>query len=125
MGSTTRPTPLADLKHVSMKTTPTSQHPFFDTVWRLQHTLNEHSPLLREDIRAKISDNFGCWPAEMKSYEAIRKALDFERILVNFSGNSTITASSVNIQQVYYSSELFTRSDTSNFIIFFVFFIHL
>ena len=91
-----------------------SQHPFFDTVWRLQHSLNEHSPLLRDEVREKIRENYGCWPAEIKSYEAIRKSLYFERILVNFSGNSTITAGSVNIQQVYHPCELFTIFHKSN-----------
>lgn len=91
-----------------------SQHPFFSTVWRLQHSLNEHSPLLRDEVRAKISENYGCWPSEMRSYEAIRKALYFEKILVNFSGNSTITASSVNIQQIYTLSDMIVGYQFSN-----------
>ncbi len=76
-------------------------HPYFRSSWRVLHTLNQESPLLTKEVRKKITDNGGSWPAELNKEEAIRDSIDFDQFLVSFKGLSKSTGTKVYSHQVY------------------------
>jgi len=81
-------------------------HPFFRRVWNVQHVLNEHSPLLQREVRAQIKRNNGCWPDHLKTYQEVSDSIEFEQIVVNFSGTSNASNSIVHTQKIYERSDL-------------------
>ena len=78
-----------------------SSHPLFQRVWRLQHYLDQDSPLLKKEVREKVRANDGFWPSDMKNVKDIRSSLNFEQILLNFCGTSVICSGSVNTHHIY------------------------
>jgi hypothetical protein len=81
-------------------------HPCFKRVWRLHHILDQHSPLLTHPIRKVIKQNSGMWTEEMINAKTIRKSIIFEKLIINFSGTSPISASELCIQQEYYYDDI-------------------
>jgi len=79
----------------------TDSHPFFKRVWNICHRLNEESPLLSRTARKMIAENGGYWPEELNNHKSIRKHLQFTEIIVNFSGTTNVSGSSVFAVHVY------------------------
>lgn len=77
------------------------EHPFFKRVWLARHTLNHHSPLLRQEARELVRLNGGHWPNELNNAEAVRASVHFDQIIVSLSGTSNVDANSVYAQKVY------------------------
>jgi hypothetical protein len=78
-----------------------SEHPFFKRVWLARHVLDHASPLLTQKTRRAIRRNGGFWPAHLNSYEAVRRSLDFNQILVSLNGVSNVSAADVYAQKIY------------------------
>ena len=78
-----------------------SEHPFFKRVWLARHVLDDASPLLTQKTRRAIRRNGGFWPAHLNSYEAVRRSLDFNQILVSLNGVSNVSAADVYAQKIY------------------------
>jgi hypothetical protein len=92
--------------------------PLFQNVWTIRHVLDEKSPLLKPKIRTAIKDHQGSWTADMCSNpQAVQNCIQFEKILVSFSGTSQLNASSVYSQKVYSSEDLFVGYDFENMLI--------
>ncbi len=81
-------------------------HPYFRTSWRIAHTLNEESPLLKKEVRKKIIANGGTWPAELNNCDAIEDSIDFDQFLVSFKGISKSTGTDVYSHHVYTKEDL-------------------
>ena len=79
----------------------TPDHPFFKRVWTVRHTLDCDSPLLADDAKQGIRLNNGYWPREFNNPDCARACLNFDQILVSFSGTSNADANSVYAQKVY------------------------
>jgi hypothetical protein len=77
------------------------EHPFFKRVWLARHTLDHHSPLLRQEARELVRLNGGHWPHELNNAEAVRASIHFDQIIVSLSGTSNVDANSVYAQKVY------------------------
>lgn len=80
-------------------------HPYFRTSWRVLHTLDMNSPLLTKNVRNKIRDAGGSWPAALNTKEEIEKCIDFDQLLVSFRGLSKSTGTEV------YSHHVYTKDD--------------
>lgn len=78
-----------------------SDHPFFKRVWLARHVLDEHSPILKPKVRARIRRHHGVWPENLNSHQAIRDSLCFNQILVSMNGVSNVSASDVYAQKIY------------------------
>lgn len=76
-------------------------HPYFKRVWMIRHTLNEESPLLSNRAREMVIVNKGYWPKELNNPASVRSSIQFDKLLVNFSGTSNADANSVYAQHVY------------------------
>ena len=79
----------------------TPDHPFFKRVWTIRHTLDCESPILADDAKQAIRLNNGFWPREFNDPLCVRACLNFDQILVSFSGTSNADANSVYAQKVY------------------------
>lgn len=79
----------------------TDSHPFFKRVWMVRHKLDANSPLLSSEAHDLIVKNGGFWPAELNSYQAVRKHVDFREIMVSFNGTSNVSGSTVFSQKLY------------------------
>ena len=79
----------------------TPEHPFFKRVWTARHVLNGDSPLLSNEVRRKVRENNGFWPAELNNYAAVRASVHFDQILVSLSGTANADANNVYAQKVY------------------------
>jgi hypothetical protein len=79
----------------------TDSHPFFKRAWLIRHVLNSSSPLLSDEARAMVERNNGFWPQELNSYASVRKHVFFNQLIVNFSGTSHGSGSSVFGHKVY------------------------
>ena len=77
------------------------EHPFFRKVWVVRHTLDEHSPLLRQHARMRVKANNGFWPTDLNNAEGVRAAFSFDQLLVSLSGTSNADAKSVYAQHIY------------------------
>jgi hypothetical protein len=55
----------------------TDNHPFFKRVWLVRHKLDANSPLLSPEAHDLVVKNGGFWPAELNSYQAVRKHVGF------------------------------------------------
>lgn len=73
----------------------TSQ-PYLSYIMYLRSYLNEHSPLLKKSVRARIQE-LGGWPPEINDHASIRNCLSASvfQILVAFEGTSNLTANTV------------------------------
>lgn len=79
----------------------TDSHPFFKRSWNIRHVLDASSPLLSAKARRKIEENDGCWPDEWNNYSSVRELLQFNEIIVSFTGKANDSGTSVYSQQVY------------------------
>jgi hypothetical protein len=79
----------------------TDSHPFFKRVWLVRHKLDANSPLLSSEALDLIAKNGGFWPAELNSYQAVRKHVGFREIMVSFNGTSNVSGSTVYSQKLY------------------------
>jgi hypothetical protein len=96
------PSGLLEPRHIFAKLEiETTDHPFFKRVWFVRHRLDVESPLLRNLARTMIKRNGGFWPSELNSYQGVRAAVHFDKILVSMSGTSNADANSVYSQKVY------------------------
>jgi len=77
------------------------EHPFFKRVWNVRHVLDVTSPLLRPEAKELIRINNGHWPEELNNATAVRASIQFDQILVSFSGTSNVDANSVYSQNAY------------------------
>jgi hypothetical protein len=87
-----------------------SFHPYFCRTWFLRHTLNESSPLLKEDIRdhLKARGPQKGWDATLNNYRDIRKVLvEFTSIRIMMSGSSALTKGEVYAEKTYTYDDLF------------------
>jgi hypothetical protein len=82
------------------------QHPLFKNVWTLNHTLDAESPLLCDFAKKAIHSNQGFWPTELNHAEAVRNYLNFDKLMVSFSGTSNADANPVYAQKVYDCSDV-------------------
>lgn len=69
----------------------TSEHPLFKRVWKVNHVIEENSPLLTDEAKRVISINNGQWPREWNNHQAVRDAIRFKFLVVSFTGLSNIT----------------------------------
>jgi hypothetical protein len=76
-------------------------HPFFKRAWTVCHKLDEYSPLLKTSTREAIKNHGGFWPPELNTADGVRSSIQFDQILVSFSGTSNADANSVYAQKVY------------------------
>jgi hypothetical protein len=83
------------------------EHPFFNRIWTIRHTLNEESPLLKRAARQLLKQNNGFWPKELNNAEAVRKSFHFDSFLVSFAGTSNADCNSVYAQHVYDFDDIF------------------
>mmetsp|Transcript_2815 Transcript_2815/g.7892 ORF Transcript_2815/g.7892 Transcript_2815/m.7892 type:complete len:796 (-) Transcript_2815:184-2571(-) len=79
----------------------TQDHPFLKRIWTVRHRLDERSPLLQTPVRDMIRANGGFWPPELNHAAGVRKAVQFDQILVSLSGTSNADANPVYTQKVY------------------------
>ena len=79
----------------------TDRHPFFKRVWVIRHECNELSPLLPNHVRRQIQENNGYWPPKLNRCDAVRRAINFQEIIVSFSGIANDSGSAVYAQKVY------------------------
>lgn len=82
------------------------EHPFFKRVWMIRHTLDERSPLLNIHARQMVQQSGGFWPNELNSAEGVRNSLQFDQLLVSFSGMSNADANTVYAQHIYDSIDV-------------------
>ena len=78
-----------------------SEHPFFKRVWNIRHVLDVSSPLLKPEAKDLMRANGGHWPEELNNAMAVRASIQFDQILVSFSGTSNVDANSVYSQNAY------------------------
>ena len=76
-------------------------HPYFRTSWRVVHTLNAESPLVKKDIRKRVEENGGHWPSELNNHDDVKNSIDFDQFLVSFRGLSKATGNEVYGHHVY------------------------
>lgn len=76
-------------------------HPFFNRVWTIRHVLDADSPLLTERARRMVRECRGLWSAEACQAEYIRKNVNFQQLIVSFSGTSNVNGSDVYGLHVY------------------------
>ena len=90
----------ANLVFANVPLTPKS-HPCFTTVWRVMHELNESSPLISKALRKEIAENGGNWPIRLCNRKAVTDSIDFDQLMVSFTGMSAATGSEVSCSKVY------------------------
>jgi hypothetical protein len=79
-----------------------SRNPLFSRVWYVRHTLDEHSPLLKPEVRSRIKSNQGRWPDDLNDPKAIRSALmEFRQVVVTLNGTSMVTLDNVFYAKTY------------------------
>lgn len=77
------------------------EHPMFKRIWRINHIINNNSPLLTDEAKKAITNNNGEWPWEWNNHNAVRNAIRFNELLVSFTGVSNLTGAPVYKQKVY------------------------
>eukprot|EP00558_Chaetoceros_sp_UNC1202_P004523 CAMPEP_0197235398 /NCGR_PEP_ID=MMETSP1429-20130617/2833_1 /TAXON_ID=49237 /ORGANISM="Chaetoceros sp., Strain UNC1202" /LENGTH=509 /DNA_ID=CAMNT_0042693977 /DNA_START=52 /DNA_END=1581 /DNA_ORIENTATION=+ len=81
-------------------------HPFFKRTWNITHTLDKNSPLLTRQARNDVINNGGGWPMHLNNSEGVEKSLQFDNLLVSFTGRSSISRTEVYCQHVYTMDDL-------------------
>ena len=81
--------------------TESPHHPFFNRVWMVRHVLDADSPLLLDDTRERLKRNNGYWPQELNNPNGIRASVQFDTLLVSFSGTLNADAGAVFAHHVY------------------------
>lgn len=69
----------------------THEHPMFKRIWRINHVMNNNSPLLTDEAKKVITANNGEWPWEWNNHKAVRNAIRFNELVVSFTGVSNLT----------------------------------
>ncbi len=69
----------------------THEHPLFKRIWRINHIVNQNSPLLTDEAKKAIAANNGEWPWEWNNHNSVRKAIRFNELVVSFTGISNLT----------------------------------
>jgi hypothetical protein len=77
------------------------EHPFFKRMWVAKHTLDQESPLLKQEAKDLVRLNNGYWPQELNNADAVRACVQFDQIVVSLSGTSNADCNSVYAQKVY------------------------
>ena len=95
-----------------------NNYPLFQNVWTIRHVLDEKSPLLNPKIRNSIKKHPGYWSEDKcSSPEEVRHHIQFEKILVSFSGISQLNASPVYAQTVYDFKNLHVGYEFENMLV--------
>jgi hypothetical protein len=76
-------------------------HPLFKRLWTIRHVLDASSPLLSAAAKKMIWENHGSWSDECTNYDYIGKNLQFQEIIVSFSGTANASGNKVYSQKVY------------------------
>ena len=87
-----------------------SFHPYFCRTWFLRHTLNEMSPLLKEDVRKHLQERGPQrgWDATLNNYIDMRKVLvEFTSIRIMMSGSSALSKGEVYAEKTYTYDDVF------------------
>ena len=80
-----------------------SEHPFFQRGWILQHKLDLESPLLTNKAKRRVQICNGYWPKEWDNHQKVREALkSFDRLIVSLEGTSSISGHDVLRRKIYY-----------------------
>eukprot|EP00523_Entomoneis_sp_CCMP467_P008674 CAMPEP_0168725594 /NCGR_PEP_ID=MMETSP0724-20121128/4235_1 /TAXON_ID=265536 /ORGANISM="Amphiprora sp., Strain CCMP467" /LENGTH=851 /DNA_ID=CAMNT_0008772385 /DNA_START=178 /DNA_END=2730 /DNA_ORIENTATION=- len=79
----------------------TQDHPFFRRIWTVRHVLDANSPLLTTAARDLVNSCGGLWPKDVTTAKYVRHAVNFDQLLVSFSGTSNADANTVYAQKVY------------------------
>ena len=77
------------------------ENPYFKRIWKVQHILDDESPLLLPKVRKLIRKNGGYWPHELNSSDALRECIKFDQLVVTLNGTFNISGASVFTQKVY------------------------
>lgn len=89
------------LRHYNHTQIEPNSVPLFDRVINIRHTLDEDSPLLKEEMRRMMEENDRKWPASIDTATAIRSSIDFEQIIVSLEGISDLNKSVVYARKIY------------------------
>ena len=77
-------------------------NPLFSRVWYVRHILDQHSPLLKPDVRNLIMLHHGRWPRELSDPTSIRNSiLEFRQVVVTLCGTSMVTLENVFYAKTY------------------------
>jgi len=68
-----------------------SEHPLFKRVWKINHVIDQNSPLLTAEAKTAILNNNGQWPREWNNHQDVRRAIQFRNLVVSFTGLSNLT----------------------------------
>mmetsp|Transcript_10407 Transcript_10407/g.28765 ORF Transcript_10407/g.28765 Transcript_10407/m.28765 type:complete len:216 (-) Transcript_10407:22-669(-) len=74
---------------------------FFRRIWTVRHVLDANSPLLTTAARDLVNSCGGLWPKDVTTAKYVRHAVNFDQLLVSFSGTSNADANTVYAQKVY------------------------
>jgi len=79
----------------------TENHPFLKRIWTVRHILDANSPLLTTAAREIVTSCGGLWPKDITNAKYVRQAIQFDQLLVSFSGTSNADANTVYAQKIY------------------------
>jgi hypothetical protein len=68
-----------------------SEHPLFKRIWKINHVVDQNSPLLTAEAKTAILNNKGRWPREWNNHQDVRRAIQFRNLVVSFTGLSNLT----------------------------------
>lgn len=80
-------------------------------------SLDATSPLLMKSVRKKITKNNGYWPEALHTEEGISKSIEFDNLLISFTGQSKITGAKVYHQQLYTKENLEIGSEFNSVLV--------
>lgn len=81
-------------------------HPLFKRTWILRHRLDVHSPLLDSIAHDLIAANDNSFPAALNSWQALKRHVRFQEIMVTLNGMDNITGNTVYGQKTYSLQDL-------------------
>jgi len=84
-----------------------SDHPYFRRVWYIRHTLDGHSPLLKESVREKIKKDGGWDPQKYRYQDMLASLIDFHRIRFTFKGTSAVSNALIFSQKIFTIEDLY------------------
>ena len=87
-----------------------SSHPYFCRTWFLRHTLDESSPLLKEEVRRHLKERgpHKGWDSKLNNYQDIRNGLvEFTSIRIMMSGSSALSQGEVYAEKTYTYDDVF------------------
>jgi hypothetical protein len=67
------------------------EHPLFKRIWKINHVIDQDSPLLTAEAKRAILNNNGQWPRKWNNHQAVRRAVRFKQLVVSFTGLSNLT----------------------------------